>query len=69
MVGAGRAQDGPTVCGPEVEVAAQVTLGSEAYTFHGRALLTHAYAGSWLIVGPFPNGGNGFDTVFPPEQG
>ena len=28
-------QDGPTVCGPEVEATAQVTLGSETHTFHG----------------------------------
>ena len=62
-------QDGPTVCGPEVDTTAQETLGSETHTFQGRALLTHAYAGSWLIVGPFPNGGSGFDTAYPPEQG
>jgi len=62
-------EDGPTACGPEVEVTAQVVLGDGTLALDGQALLTHAYAGSWLIAGPFPNGGSGFDTAYPPERG
>jgi alpha-glucosidase (family GH31 glycosyl hydrolase) len=61
--------DGPTVCGPEVEATAQVVLGDETLTLRGRALLTHAYAASWLVAGPFPRGNSGFETAYPPERG
>ena len=64
-----RRAGGPTICGPEVEVTAQVVLGDETLTLRGRALLTHAYAALWLVAGPFPNGGGGFDTAYPPERG
>ncbi|MDW8098899.1 MAG: glycoside hydrolase family 31 protein [Anaerolineae bacterium] len=62
-------EPGPTVCAPTVEATARVILGDETITLHGQALLTHAYASSWLVVGPFPNGGKGFEIAYPPEQG
>jgi hypothetical protein len=62
-------EDGPTVCAPEVEATAQITLEEKAEVQQGRALLTHSYAPSWLIAGPFANRGKGFDAVYPPERG
>lgn len=62
-------EDGPTVCAPEVEVAAQVTLEGKLEVCQGRALLTHSYAAPWLVAGPFANRGKGFDAVYPPERG
>lgn len=62
-------EPGPTVCAPTVEVTAHLTLGDEMITLYGQALLTHAYAASWLVAGPFPNGGKGFETTYPPELG
>ncbi len=59
----------PTVCGPEVEVTAEASVGGETHTLQSTALLTHAYVSPWLTAGPFPNGGQGFETAYPPEDG